>query len=214
MSTPIIVCDQGEERSGIPQRLRDRGCAVDMRPLAAGDYLVSGAWAIERKGPRDLVDSILNRKIYRQLADISDRYEHASLLIEGDSWHGDRRLRSPLLGELYHWMSLRPNLSPIYSPSANLSALILADLARREQTGALLPSLAAPPEAPARAMRSPRDFLLALPGVGSAAARKLSDAFPDIRSLVDADQARLQQVVGPKRGATLHDLFHGPLNET
>lgn len=209
MTTPIVVCDLAEERSGIPQRLRDRGCAVDLRPLAAGDYLVSGAYAVERKAPRDLVDSILNRKLYRQLEAISDQYEYAALLIEDDSWEGDRRLRSPLLGELYHWISTRPNLSVLYSPSLNVSALLLADLARREQHGAF--SAAAVPAAPpTRPVRSPRDLLLALPGVGSAAARKLSGGFADIRAVVTADEDRLRRVVGLKKGAKLHELFNTP----
>jgi Fanconi anemia group M protein len=204
---PLVICDNAEERSGIPQRLRDHGCAVDTRPLDAGDYLVSTAFAVERKAARDFVDSILNRKLYRQLDALAERHEYAALLIEGDSWEGDRRLPSRLLGELYHWISIRPNLSVIYSPSANLTALLLADLARREQLQPF-PAPAPTPPAPTKPVRTARDVLLALPGVGPAGARKIAEGFTDIRSLANATEQELKQAVGAARGARLHQLLN------
>ena len=207
--TPIVVCDLGEERSGIPQRLRDRGCAVDTTTLPAGDYLVSAAFGVERKASRDFVDSILNRKLYRQLAALADRHDYAALLVEGDSWEGDRRLPSPLVGELYHWISMRPNLTVIASPSLNYTALLLADLARREQLGDL-PAATPPPAAPTPTARTPRELLLGLPGVGPAGATKLTSRFTDLRAIANADQAELQQAIGAKRGAGLHTLLTAP----
>ena len=208
--TPIVICDLGEERSGIPQRLRDRGCAVDMTTLPAGDYLVSNTFGVERKAARDFVDSILNRKLYRQLAALADRHDYAALLVEGASWEGDRRLRSPLVGELYHWISMRPNLTVIASPSLNYTALLLADLARREQLDNLPAQTPAPPAVTANPQTT-RDLLLALPGVGPVGAKKLAGRFGNLRSIANADRRDLEQTIGEKRGARLHALLTDPL---
>jgi ERCC4-type nuclease len=207
--TPIIFCDRAEGRSQIPEKLRKLGCAVEIAALPAGDYLVSKAFGIERKASGDFADSILNRKIYRQLVALAEAHDYAALLIEDDSWSGDRRLRSPLLGELYHWISMRPNLSVLYSPSPDMTALLLADLARREQLGALPVASATPPTA-ASNPRTARELLLGLPGVGPAGASKLAGRFNDLRGVVNAERRVLQQAIGDKRGARLHALLSEP----
>jgi ERCC4-type nuclease len=203
---PLVVCDHGETRSGIPDGLRQRGVLVETQTLACGDYLVSAAFALERKAPRDLTDSLLSGKLLAQLDRVADSFEYGALLLEGDSWSGDRKLRSPLLGELYHWISLRPNLTVLYSPDATWSARLLLDLARREQLGRFTPpgTAAAPPRRP---VRGPRDLLLGFPGVGQANADKLLARFGSVQRVAQATGEELSDALGPKRGRRLHDLL-------
>lgn len=208
---PLILCDHREERSGIPRRLIERGCAVDVQALVQGDYVVSAALAVERKAPRDLVDSLLSGRLYRQLEALCDTFEYGLLLIEGDSWAGDRRLKTPILGRLHHWVSHRPNLSVIYSPSEAWSARILHDLARREQSEtAHAPS---PGPLATRTARTPRDVLLALPGVGEAGAQKLFARHGTLRAVINATRTELQATLGPNRGSRLFELLNGDQSE-
>jgi Fanconi anemia group M protein len=203
---PLIVCDYGEERSGVPDELRKRGAIVEMAQLGCGDYLVSAAFALERKAPRDLVDSLLNRKLYAQLDRLVQSFEYAALVIEGDTWAGDRKLRSPLLGELYHWLSFRPGVTVLYSPSTQWTARLLFDLARREQ----FERLGGAPTGetvPRRTARRPRDILLAFPGVGDANADKLLTRFGSVQAVVQASSDDLVGAIGAKRGRHLHDLL-------
>ncbi len=202
---PVIVCDHGEARSGIPERLRERDALVEMRQLGCGDYLVSAAFALERKAPRDLADSLLSGKLLAQLVALADTFEYGALLIEGDDWSGDRKLRSPLLGSLYHWVSLRPNLTVIYSPSTAWTTRLLLDLARREQFDRIVAPGAVTP--PRRAVRRPRDLLLGFPGVGEANADKLLARFGSVQAVVQASRDELVTTIGPQRGSKLHDLL-------
>jgi DNA excision repair protein ERCC-4 len=203
---PIVLCDPTEERSGLPERLRDRGCNVETKPLPSGDYLVSAAFAIERKSARDFADSLLSGKLLQQLHGLAETYEYGALLIEGDSWEGDRKLPSPLVGELYHWISMRSNLSVLYSPSLAWSARLLADLATREQTtrGALAAS--SPPPARAR-VRRPEDILFAFPGVGPRNAERFAERFGNLREVVNATEPQLGEAIGLVRGSRLHALL-------
>ena len=203
---PLIICDHGESRSGIPDALRQRDALVETQQLASGDYLVSAAFGLERKAPRDLADSLLSGNLLAQLERLADNFEYGALLLEGDSWSGDRKLRSPLLGELYHWISLRSNLSVLYSPSPTWTARLLLDLARREQFGRLAPpgAGAAPPRRP---VRGPRDLLLGFPGVGQTNADKLLARFGSVQCVAQATREELSETIGPKRGQRLHALL-------
>jgi ERCC4-type nuclease len=205
---PLIIVDHAEARSGLPELLRANHCDVQAARLAEGDYLVSAAFAIERKAARDFVDSILCGRLLDQLERLASRYEYAVLLIEGDSWEGDRRLKTPMLARLYQWISLKPYLSTLYSPSTQMSARLIADLARAEQDERrALPATPAPP-APRQA-RTPAELLCALPGVGAANAAKLLAACGTIAGVAQAPRDELCRLIGPKRGARLHTLLTG-----
>lgn len=206
MTVPArVICDAGEGRSGLPGLLSRQGVEVQTARLSVGDYLLSASFAVERKTPRDLVDSLLSGRLMVQLDALGKAFEFAALLIEGDAWAGDRRLRSPMLTRLYHWISLRPYLSVLYSPDAAFSARILAGLAVAEQSGR-----AAGPVRPAYtppSPKSPEDVLRALPGVGTAGAQKLLRRFVTLRGVLCATEAELVETIGPTRGRKLARLL-------
>jgi DNA excision repair protein ERCC-4 len=203
---PFLLCDPTEERSGLPERLRKQGCDIEVRPLVSGDYLVSAAFAIERKSARDFADSLLSGKLLQQLHGLAETYEYGALLIEGDSWEGDRKLPSPVVGELYHWISMRSNLSVIYSPSLAWSARLLTDLASREQTTRGAQAASSPPPVRAR-VRRPDDVLFAFPGVGPRNAERFAERFANLREVVNASESQLVTAIGPARGSRLHALL-------
>jgi len=200
-----VLCDTREQRSGIPDLLLKQRCAVDVVQLDCGDYQLSATLAVERKSPRDLVDSLVSERLYHQLERLNDTFECTALLIEGDSWSGDLRLKTPMLARLYDWISFRPRINVLYSPDEKWTARLLTELARREQTSPA-PS-PTPSRASRKAARSPRDVLLALPGVGPANAQRLLDRFGTLTSVVAATEEELIQIVGATRGAQLHALL-------
>ena len=128
-----------------------------------------------------------------------------SALQAGDASGG---LKAPMLARLYQWMSLRPYLTTIYSPSTSTSmtARLLAGIARAEQQErhALPPT---PPMPIRHRPRSPADILCALPGVGNANAARLLARFGTVASIAQASRDDLCETIGPKRGADLHDLL-------
>jgi ERCC4-type nuclease len=207
MTRPTIYIDGGEGRSEIPDLLRRQSCDVIVERLTEGDYLLSAAFAVERKTPTDLVDSLISGRLLDQLDRLSNAYEYAALLIEGDSWEANPRLKSPMLARLYQWISLRPYLSTIYSPNAKMTARILAGIARAEQDERqALPPTPAPPARPRP--RSPADVLCALPGVGQTNAALLLTTFHTIAGVVEATRQELCETLGPKRGTTLYETLH------
>jgi Fanconi anemia group M protein len=184
----------------VPDLLVAKDCAVEMARLECGDYLLSASLGVERKSSRDFVDSLLSGRLFDQLERLSAS-ECAALLIEGDAWSGDRRLKTPMLGRLYDWISFHPNVNVLYSPNEKWTARLLVDLAHREQTT----RSAASPQAGSSPVsaRTPRDVVLALPGVGPANADRLLDRFGTIQGIVSATESQLALTVGSKRGAQI-----------
>lgn len=180
--------------------------------LTEGDYLLSAAFAIERKTPSDLVDSLRTGRLIDQLDRLSEAYEYAALLIEGDSWEANPRLKSPMLARLDQWISVRPYLTTIYSPSTKMTARLLAGIARAEQDERqALPPVAAPPTRPRP--RGPADALSGLPGIGQANANRLLARFNTIAGIAQASPADLRETIGPKRGSRLHAILHDETQE-
>lgn len=203
---PLLIVDHGERRSGLPELLRAQGCLVRLERLSEADYLVSAGFAIERKAT-DFADSLISGRLFDQLERLADAYPYAALLIEGDAWQGNLQLKTPMLTRLYHWISLRPNLSTLYSPTTRMTARLLAGLASAEQADpSALPPTPAPPVA--RTARTPADLLCAFPGVGPTNAHRLLARFGSVSAVASASNDALCETVGARRGTRLHELLN------
>lgn len=205
MMRPLIYCDIDENASGIPERLAESDCLVRSTRLDPGDYLVSAALAIERKSATDFVDSIFSGRLEHQIHRLAETYERAALLIEGDSWEGNRRFKAPLLAKLYRHTTLRSNVSCFYSPSKSYTPRLLKALAIEEQRDQ--PQSQPVPRPPVRIARSGRDVLRSLPGVESARADALMARFGSLRGVLLASREELQSAVGPKVGAEIYNVL-------
>lgn len=194
-----IVCDTAEVPSGIPARLSRGGVEVEIARLAAGDYALPGGLLIERKSPRDLVDSLLSERLYEQLTDLCEAQTPVALLIEGDSWSGDRRLRTPILARFYRWASAQPQLSVWYSPDAAWTARLLRSLGDGRPDGPITTTRRRP------RTRTPAESLRGLvAGVGPRSADRLIARFGSIRGVALASRSDLCETIGATRGAALH----------
>lgn len=83
---PTIVVDSRESRSGVANHLRRLGVEVIDEELECGDYVLSAGVLIERKTPADFVASILDRRIFSQLATLKATYPRpmqAQFVVEG-----------------------------------------------------------------------------------------------------------------------------------
>lgn len=206
ISTPTIIVDIGEQNSQLSQLLARAGCAVTTERLPSGDYLLSAAYAVERKAGADLASSLLSGRLLEQLDRLGQSYQYAALLIEGESWAYERSLKTPALAQAYQWISLHPNMTVIYSPDAKYSARLLAGIARAEQFERdALPPVIAPPVAKAR---TAADALRALPGVGPANAQRLLTRFHSVRGVATATLQELQETLGQRRGGEVFSLLN------
>jgi DNA excision repair protein ERCC-4 len=79
----VILIDNREKDSGIPNLLKEKGIPILFENLEIGDYII-GDLIIERKTSKDFIASIFDGRIFQQANKITSFTNKAILLIEGN----------------------------------------------------------------------------------------------------------------------------------
>jgi ERCC4-type nuclease len=121
-----LAVDHSERHSPLLDAVRRTGwCDVQMGRLATGDYLVNGQVLVERKTIRDLAASLIDGRLFPQVARLAHSPYRSLFLVEGpapSSAQGRPRVSESSLG-----IRLRPALStsgPNQERSVDLSWLV------------------------------------------------------------------------------------------
>lgn len=88
MSGCRVVVDSREYNTAqdVVEELKGLGCEVIVSTLAVGDYVLSSEVAVERKRAMDLVNSIIDGRLFEQAEGLVEEYQEPYILIEGDLW--------------------------------------------------------------------------------------------------------------------------------
>lgn len=199
-----ILVDHRERAPDVCDALTRLEVRVEHADLPVGDYIVAERVGVERKTVKDLHRSIVNRRLWRQIASLRVDLSHAYLVVEGvdlDAGPVSRvGVRSALLavGEL--------GVVVIRSRNPSDTAMWLSRIAARRQS-----------RKPRRVARSvphgrratPESLLSALPGISSPVARNLLYRFGSVAGVASATRSELLQVagIGDKRADTLVRLL-------
>jgi DNA excision repair protein ERCC-4 len=207
-----LVVDHSERHAALLDAVR-RSAWFDVRMdrLAAGDYLVNGEVLVERKTISDLVASLIDGRLFPQVARLVHSPHRSLLLIEGptpsslpDVHH--HSVEGALVSIAAMW-----RLPVLHSSDAQQSARMLrflADQVRRPHDRVLRRFDRKP-----KRLASRRLFLLqGLPGVGPALAHRLLHHFGSIERVVTADAATLAEVrgIGARKAARIRELVGDP----
>lgn len=180
---------------------------VRMARLATGDYLVNGEVLVERKTIRDLVASLVDGRLFPQVARLAHCPYRPLLLIEGPTPSStpdvhDHSVEGALVSIAAIW-----RVPVVYSSDSEQSARMLrflADQLRRPHERILRRFDRKP-----KRLTSRRLFVLqALPGVGPALAHRLLCYFGSIERIVTVDAATLAEVrgIGARKAARIREL--------
>ena len=194
-----ILADHGEQASGVPDLLVASGVEVERVRLAAGDYVVGRAVAVERKSTSDLARSIASGRLWRQLVELDRTHERGYLLVEGPRL-GDRAVSAEgVRGALLQ--ILDRGVMVLWSAGPLESAAWLRRLACRLQREYHRPRV----RARERPARRPADVLEAVPGISPARAADLLDRYGSIAAVaaVGDDELRLVPGIGVARARAL-----------
>jgi len=80
-----IIVDVRERNPRIIDTLREKGVNVEIKQLPVGDYLLSDRVCIERKTIDDFLQSIIDKRLMNQLADMRRNFLTPILLLEGSA---------------------------------------------------------------------------------------------------------------------------------
>jgi ERCC4-type nuclease len=204
-----IRVDRYECASGVPAALRRQGVAVEVAALEAGDYDVGQGVLVERKSTRDLHDSVLQGRLWRQVASLRRSARVGLVLVEGRDLDAGRLQPAAVGGVLLALVAQGIVVLRTTDPIDTATWLRL--LAAQAQ------SLRTPRDRPVYAQllkrpegRAAEAMLCAVPGISVITARALLGRFGSVARLSAATEAELRSVpgVGPVRAASLHRAVH------
>ena len=208
----LIRADMRETRSGVTQHLqKSESVHVQFEDLAVGDFILSDEVCVERKEATDFVLSIMDKRIFGQVAQMKANYLRPVVILEGDVF-STRSAISPesLMGAL-SWMSVIEGISTIYSRSARETASFIETMTRHAQQGLGY-------EIPLRGGK-PKDLKVlsqfaveGLPSCGPTTAKKLLEHFGSVQGVFMASTEQLREVkgVGPKMAEQIRQLIGHP----
>jgi Fanconi anemia group M protein len=193
MKKVLIFVDTREFGSRVVSCLGAYNCIIKKKLLLIGDYLVSDRVCIELKKAADFVQSIVDHRLFEQLAALKENFERPVLLIEGESLYG--RLPVNVIRGALAAIAIDFAVPLIWTQSEEESAGIIYWIARREQLEAKREITVR--EKKPTSLAEQQEFLISgLPGISAVRARALLRHFKSPAAVLLASELELQQIEG------------------
>jgi ERCC4-type nuclease len=206
-----LVVDHSERGARLLDLLRESGLfLIAMARLPTGDYLLDDTILVERKTQADFVASLIDGRLFPQVARLSHSRYRSVMLIEGPVRGGAPDVHPHSVEGALVSIAAMWRLPVLHSVDPVESCRLLRFLAEqgRESRQTVLPRYDRKP----KRLATRRLFVLqGLPGIGPALARRLLSELGSVGRVMTADASTLEQVrgVGPKKAARIRELVDG-----
>lgn len=186
ISLPKIIIDFREKNSLVPSEISKLNFEIEFRELKIGDYLIKNT-IIERKTVLDLISSIINKRIFKQLEEIK-QYPNHLLLIEGNFENlNDNRIKGFLLS-----CALKFQVPIIFSKNEEDTANYIRLLANKKEKPISI--------YPKKKSNSPNQeleiILESFPKIGPSTSKKLLNKFGSIKEIINSKEEDLKEILG------------------
>jgi Fanconi anemia group M protein len=172
-----------------------KGFDIEFKQLPVADYIV-GDVAIERKTINDLKNSIINKRINKQLTEIKQFKKHI-LIIEGfdsEAYKSGIIHENALRGFLLS-IAINYQVPIIYTADAKDTAQYLSILANKS------PNKEAALRATKQQFSEKEKMIYILegfPGIGPSTAKKLLEKYKKLKDVITAPENDLKNIIGEK----------------
>jgi len=193
----LIYADHRERGAGVIAGLEAYAdVRIEIRQLSVADYVLSEKVAVERKTVGDLVQSILDKRLFAQAERLLAGYGQPLLIVEGRELYGRAGVHPNAIRGALSYVAVIKGIPVLRTVDAEDTAAYLHVMARHAQQGLGYElSLFAKRKA-TNISQQQRYVLEALPGIGPALARALLRHFGSLAEIFAADERALQGVPG------------------
>ena len=203
-----LIVDSRETTSGLIDLLTDLGAEVVVEELECGDYVLADGIAVERKTAEDFAGSIMDRRLFLQIAMLKDAYERVYVMVEGNPFETQSEIAPEAIVGALSYISIIERIPVISTRNAEHSAEMLVTMQRHaiEGLGYDVPLRASKP----KSRETQAQFLIeGLPSIGPTAAKKLLRHFGSAAAVLSATPEQLKNVpgVGPKTIQTIREVL-------
>ena len=192
---PIVYADSREGNSKVIRHLTDMEMDVKIRSMAVGDYQVSDEVAIERKTAKDFVDSLIDKRLFKQARELSEEFKKPLLILEGDDLYAGMVNANAIRGSIAS-IALDFGISIIPTRNAQDTAAMIKRIAIREQNGEHTPVQIRTDKKPVSLLEQQLFIIESLPNIGPVNAKALLEHFGSVGNVINASEKDLQEVEG------------------
>ena len=192
---PVVYADSREGNSKVIRHLTEMEMDVKVRPMAVGDYQVSDDVAIERKTAKDFVDSIMDKRLFKQATDLREEFKNPLIILEGDDFYNGFINPNAVRGSIAS-IALDFGISIIPTRNAQDTAAMIKRIAIREQTGEKPHIQTRTDKKPVNMWEQQLFIVESLPNIGPVNAKKLLEHFGTVSKIINASENELMEVEG------------------
>jgi len=191
-----IIVDHREYRSNVVRNLTIKGTSIESQQLDVGDYILSSRIGVERKKVEDFLESLIDGKLFKQIAHLRDAYSRPIMILEGENLFTQRNINhNAIFGSLAS-ISVDYGVSILSTKNALETADLLNVIAKREQREDKK-VVAVRGEKSQMSLKERQQFIIeGLPNVSAIIAKRLLTHFGSIKDITNATKEELKEVKG------------------
>jgi len=192
-----VILDVRERSPRIIDVLKDKGARVDIKQLPVGDYLLSDRVCVERKTVSDFVQSIIDKRLMSQLADMRRNFMTPVLILEGSaSLYTQRGIHPNAIRGALSAIAVGFDIPIIPTEDEIDTAHMLYMIAKREQEDEDRIVVLRGEKKPWLLSERQRFVVESLPSVSAVLAARLLGKFKSVEAVMTATQKELMEVEG------------------
>ena len=194
-SNPVVFADSREGNSKVIRHLSEMEIDVQIRSMAVGDYQVSDEVVIERKTAKDFVDSIIDKRLFKQERELSEEIKRPLLILEGDDIYNGMLHPNAVRGTIAA-IAIDFGISIIPTRNSEDTAAMIKRIAVREQSGDKVNIQIRTDKKPTSMWEQQLFIIESLPNIGPVNAKNLLKHFGTVENVIKASESELQEVEG------------------
>lgn len=192
---PVVFADTREGNSKVIRHLSEMEIDVKVQAMAVGDYQVSDEVVIERKTAKDFVDSIVDKRLFKQARSLMEEFKRPLIILEGDDLYNGMINPNAIRGSIAS-IALDFGISIIPTRNAQDTAAMIKRIAIREQSGEKTPIQIRTDKKPVNLWEQQLFIIESLPNIGPVNAKNLLEHFGTVANIINASESQLQEVAG------------------
>lgn len=192
---PLVYADTREGNSKVIRHLNEMELDVQVKTMAVGDYQVSDEVIIERKTAKDFVDSITDKRLFKQANDLREEFKKPIIILEGDNFYSGFLNPNAIRGSMAS-IALDFGISILPTRNAQDTAAMIKRIAIREQKGDKSPIYLRTERKPANIWEQQLFIIESLPNIGPVNAKRLLEYFGTVTDIINAPVEELVKVEG------------------